>query len=280
MAWTLLLGFIALTLAFVWMLLVRYRIGALEDWLAANELDLALVERQAEGVPPGPIPAPAPRPAATGSRGGAGLMRYVIAGYVFVLATSSSTPVQLLWRRRRLTRAVAGSPAAVRRSRGGDRRVREPRRHGPHPVPRPRPSRSDRSPPAPKVPGDHRPPCSADLGRPRRWHRRRRTRRTPRPVAGRRHIARYVVVGVVSSAPWCSGGEGIGSALDFYLPADQAVAQKATLGDKTFNIEGVVEPGSIRRRRPGSTSSSPRDPSTWWWTTRAARPSCSSPTSR
>jgi heme exporter protein C len=50
MAWTLLLGFVALTLVFVWMLLVRYRIGAIEDWLAANELDLALAERQAEGV--------------------------------------------------------------------------------------------------------------------------------------------------------------------------------------------------------------------------------------
>jgi hypothetical protein len=56
MAWTLLLGFVALTLVFVWMLLVRYRIGALEDWLAANELDLALAERQAEGVAPGGAP--------------------------------------------------------------------------------------------------------------------------------------------------------------------------------------------------------------------------------
>jgi len=34
------------------MLLVRYRIGVLEDWLAANELDLALVERQSEGAGP------------------------------------------------------------------------------------------------------------------------------------------------------------------------------------------------------------------------------------
>ena len=50
MAWTLLLGFVALTLAFVWMLLVRYRIGVLEDWLDANELDAALAERQAEGA--------------------------------------------------------------------------------------------------------------------------------------------------------------------------------------------------------------------------------------
>ena len=52
MAWTLLLGFVSLTLAFVWMLLVRYRIGVLEDWLAANELGAALAERQAEGVAP------------------------------------------------------------------------------------------------------------------------------------------------------------------------------------------------------------------------------------
>ena len=50
MAWTLLLGFVALTLVFVWMLLVRYRIGVLEDWLADNELDLALAERQSEGA--------------------------------------------------------------------------------------------------------------------------------------------------------------------------------------------------------------------------------------
>jgi len=50
MAWTLLLGFVALTLVFVWMLLVRYRVGAMEDWLAANELDLALAERRSEGA--------------------------------------------------------------------------------------------------------------------------------------------------------------------------------------------------------------------------------------
>jgi heme exporter protein C len=51
MAWTLLLGFVSLTLVFVWMLLVRYRIGVLEDWLGSGELDVALVERQAEGTP-------------------------------------------------------------------------------------------------------------------------------------------------------------------------------------------------------------------------------------
>jgi hypothetical protein len=56
MAWTLLLGFVALTLAFVWMLLVRYRIGALEDFLGSGELDMALLERQSEGAGPTPEP--------------------------------------------------------------------------------------------------------------------------------------------------------------------------------------------------------------------------------
>jgi heme exporter protein C len=63
MAWTLLLGFVALTLVFVWMLLVRYRIGVLEDWVGSGELDLALRERQAEGIAPPVAPAdvqPAP----------------------------------------------------------------------------------------------------------------------------------------------------------------------------------------------------------------------------
>ncbi len=50
MAWTLLLSFVALTLVFLWMLLVRYRIGVMEDWLGRGELDMALLERQAEGV--------------------------------------------------------------------------------------------------------------------------------------------------------------------------------------------------------------------------------------
>jgi heme exporter protein C len=55
MAWTLLLGFVALTLVFVWMLLVRYRIGALEDYLGTGELEAAILERQAEGASAGPV---------------------------------------------------------------------------------------------------------------------------------------------------------------------------------------------------------------------------------
>jgi heme exporter protein C len=69
MAWTLLLGFVALTLVFVWMLLVRYRIGVMEDWLGSGELDLALTERRAEGLTEvdatgGRAPAPTTAPTA------------------------------------------------------------------------------------------------------------------------------------------------------------------------------------------------------------------------
>ena len=45
--------------------------------------------------------------------------------------------------------------------------------------------------------------------------------------------------------------KGLGTALNFYLPADQAMAQRATLGAKTFNLEGVVEPGSIHPTSTG-----------------------------
>ncbi len=48
MAWTLLLGFVAFTLAFVWMLAMRMRIETLSDALEGASLDLALDERWAE----------------------------------------------------------------------------------------------------------------------------------------------------------------------------------------------------------------------------------------
>lgn len=60
------------------------------------------------------------------------------------------------------------------------------------------------------------------------------------------HLVRYVGVGLVLAGILVFLlVKGLGSALDFYLPADQAVAQKATLGSKTINLEGVVQPGSI-----------------------------------
>jgi len=49
MAWTLLLGFVSFTLAFAWMLTVRYRIQVLSDRLEGADLDMALRERWSEG---------------------------------------------------------------------------------------------------------------------------------------------------------------------------------------------------------------------------------------
>lgn len=76
--------------------------------------------------------------------------------------------------------------------------------------------------------------------------------RPPTAVTRPRHTVRYVVVGLVlAGALVFLVAKGLGSALDFYLPADQAVAQEAQLGSKTFNLEGVVEPGSIHSTPSG-----------------------------
>lgn len=49
MAWTMALGFVAMTLVFVWMVLVRYRIEVLADRVGDEELEVSLTERWAEG---------------------------------------------------------------------------------------------------------------------------------------------------------------------------------------------------------------------------------------
>jgi heme exporter protein C len=54
MAWTLLLGFVALTLLFIWMVAVRYDIEVLRDKIGDEELEVSLAERQAEGEEPEP----------------------------------------------------------------------------------------------------------------------------------------------------------------------------------------------------------------------------------
>lgn len=66
------------------------------------------------------------------------------------------------------------------------------------------------------------------------------------------HRLRYLVVGLVLVGAF---GfllfKGVGSALNFYLTADQAVAQRAQLAGKTINVEGVVEPGSVHATPDG-----------------------------
>ncbi|HXW38285.1 MAG TPA: cytochrome c maturation protein CcmE [Acidimicrobiales bacterium] len=64
---------------------------------------------------------------------------------------------------------------------------------------------------------------------------------------GERRRLRYVLAGaVLVGAFGFLIVKGLGSALDFYLPANQAVAQRAELAGRTFNLEGLVRPGSIR----------------------------------
>jgi heme exporter protein C len=54
MSWTFLLGFIAFSLIFVWLLGVRYQIEVLEDAVGAQELEVSLAERWSEGAPSQP----------------------------------------------------------------------------------------------------------------------------------------------------------------------------------------------------------------------------------
>jgi cytochrome c-type biogenesis protein CcmE len=66
------------------------------------------------------------------------------------------------------------------------------------------------------------------------------------PHVRARHRLRYTVVAFVLVGAFAFLlTKGLGSALDFYLTADQAVAQASTLGTRTVNLEGVVKPGSI-----------------------------------
>ena len=57
MAWTMGLGFVAMTLVFVWMVLVRYRIELLADRVGDEELEVSLSERWAESAAAGGEPA-------------------------------------------------------------------------------------------------------------------------------------------------------------------------------------------------------------------------------
>ena len=78
--------------------------------------------------------------------------------------------------------------------------------------------------------------------------------RPPGPPAKRARSfrLRYAVVAVVlAGSLGFLVAKGLGSSLDFYLPADQAVHQAASLGGRTINLEGVVQPGSVRSTRSG-----------------------------
>jgi len=46
--------------------------------------------------------------------------------------------------------------------------------------------------------------------------------------------------------------KGLTTAIVFFKTANEAVAQRATLGDSTFQLEGMVEPGTVRTARSSS----------------------------
>ena len=73
------------------------------------------------------------------------------------------------------------------------------------------------------------------------------------PVAERQRLRRrYVVVGLLLLGAFgFLVAKGIGGAFNYYLTVAQAAHQRSTLGNRTFNLEGVVVPGSIQRTRLG-----------------------------
>ncbi len=68
----------------------------------------------------------------------------------------------------------------------------------------------------------------------------------------RRHRLRYVAVGgVLLGAFAFLLAKGLGGSLDYFDTVDQAVAHKATLGERTVRLEGVVVPGTVTRTATG-----------------------------
>ncbi len=56
-------------------------------------------------------------------------------------------------------------------------------------------------------------------------------------------IAILLIVGAIAFVL----AKGLGSSLEYFQTANQAVADRAQLGSQDFNIEGAVVPGTIRR---------------------------------
>jgi cytochrome c-type biogenesis protein CcmE len=73
-----------------------------------------------------------------------------------------------------------------------------------------------------------------------------------RATRSRRISWRLLVVGAVLVGALCFLlVKGLSGSLDYYVTVDQALAQKASLGTRTFRLEGVVVPGTVRRTENG-----------------------------
>jgi cytochrome c-type biogenesis protein CcmE len=65
----------------------------------------------------------------------------------------------------------------------------------------------------------------------------------------RRRLRVGVAVAVLAGAFAFVLAHGVGSALDFYETVGQALASRRTLGASTFDLEGIVVPGSVHESR-------------------------------
>lgn len=64
----------------------------------------------------------------------------------------------------------------------------------------------------------------------------------PRHSRRRAIVAAVVVVAAVTALLW----QGLGNAAVYFKTADEAVAERQSLGDRRFRVEGVVVDGTVR----------------------------------
>ena len=110
MSWTFLLGFVAFSLIFVWLLGVRYQVEVLQDAVGDQELEVSLAERWSEDEDAELVGAGA---SARGPHGAGRAVSYVDAGYAVALGTLFVYAVGWSLRRRRWARALRASGRPV-----------------------------------------------------------------------------------------------------------------------------------------------------------------------
>jgi cytochrome c-type biogenesis protein CcmE len=71
------------------------------------------------------------------------------------------------------------------------------------------------------------------------------------PTRNKPRLRYFAVAGILVAAFGFLLYQGLGSALNYYETAQQAVASRATLGNSTVNVEGIVKPGSVHPTASG-----------------------------
>ena len=73
----------------------------------------------------------------------------------------------------------------------------------------------------------------------------------PTPVSGLGRRRAWIAFGLIAVALGFLVFRGLGDAAVYFLTADEAVAQRESLGDRRFRVEGQVVAGSVRRTAVG-----------------------------